>query len=211
MNKNIFVFDKPKNMTSNELVQLIKKKYNYKKVGHAGTLDPNATGVMVIGVNDGTKILGKLTIENKEYIATIKFGYATTTYDSEGEVTFITKNLVDIESIKKIVGFWLNQKDIKQIPPIYSAVKINGKKLYDYARKNIPITIPERTVQLLSADIIDFDKENQILKIKILVSKGFYVRSFANDLGITLNSCATLIELQRTKSGDFCIEQAIKI
>lgn len=211
MIKNILVVNKPKGLTSNDVVQIIKKKYNYKKVGHAGTLDPNASGVLVLGINEGTKLLSKLILDKKEYIATIQFGYSTDTYDLEGEKKLETNFKTNLESIKKVLNSINNNETFKQKPPIYSAIKINGKKLYEYARNNISVQINDRDVIIYEKDILNFDFESQILKIRLLVSKGFYIRSFANDLGILLNTYGTLIDLVRTKSGDFTIEQAINI
>lgn len=209
--KNIIVVNKPKGITSNDVVQLIKKKYNYKKVGHAGTLDPNASGVLVLGINEGTKTLSKLILDKKEYIATIQFGYATNTYDLEGDKTFETNKKINLEDIKNILNFIENGKPFEQKPPLFSAIKVNGKKLYEYARKNINVEIPIRHVTIYEKEIIDFDFNSQILKIKLMVSKGFYIRSFANDLGISLFTFGTLIDLVRTKSGEFTLENAIDL
>lgn len=209
--KNILIVNKPKGITSNDVVQLIKKKYNYKKVGHAGTLDPNASGVLVLGINDGTKLLSKLILDKKEYIATIQFGYATDTYDLEGKKTFETNFKTNIDYINKVLNGIIVNKSFKQKPPIYSAIKINGKKLYEYARDNVEVKISDRDVTIYEKEILNFDLEKQILKIRLLVSKGFYIRSFANDLGISLNTYGTLIDLIRTKSGEFTIDQAIDL
>lgn len=209
--ENIIIVNKPKGMTSNDAVQLIKRKYNYKKVGHAGTLDPNASGVLVLGVNEGTKLLSKLILDKKEYIATIQFGYTTDTYDLEGKKTWETNFKTNLDSIIKVLDNIELNKSFKQIPPIYSAIKVNGKKLYEYARNNLDVNIKPRDVIIFDKEILSFDLVNQILKIRILVSKGFYVRSFAYDLGLSLNTYGTLIDLVRTKSGIFSIENSIEI
>lgn len=209
--KNIIVVNKPKYISSNDAVQIIKKKFNYKKVGHAGTLDPLATGVLVLGVNDGTKQLSKLLLDNKQYIATIQFGYSTTTYDTEGEIVNKSTNKVDLEMINNWIQQLLNKQIINQTPPIYSALKVNGKRLYEYAVNNQHVEIKAREVKLFNATILDFDNDKQILTIKLDVSKGFYIRSFANDIGIALNTYATLIDLIRTKSGEFDLTNAIEL
>lgn len=209
--KNIIVVNKPKYISSNDAVQIIKKKFNYKKVGHAGTLDPLATGVLVLGVNDGTKQLSKLLLDNKQYIATIQFGYSTTTYDTEGEIVNKSTNKVDLEMINNWIQQLLNKQIINQTPPIYSALKVNGKRLYEYAVNNQHVEIKAREVKLFGATILDFDNDKQILTIKLDVSKGFYIRSFANDIGIALNTYATLIDLIRTKSGEFDLTNAIEL
>lgn len=209
-NKNIIVVNKPKRVTSFWVVNFIKRKFKYKKVGHAGTLDPNATGVLVLGINEGTKELSNLLLDNKEYIATIQFGYRTDSYDTEGKIIDKTTNKVSFKEIENYLSSFQNV-EIYQTPPIYSAIKINGKKLYEYARENKPVDIEQRKVKIIENEILSFDVENQILKIRLLVSKGFYIRSFANDIGLALNNFATLIDLQRTKSGEFSLEDAINV
>lgn len=207
---NIIVVDKPKGKTSNDIVQFVKRKYNLKKVGHAGTLDPNATGVLVLGLNEGTKLLSKLILEDKEYIATIQFGYQTDTYDLEGKITNISKDKIDKEKLFDILNKY-NNFEFDQLPPIYSAIKVNGKKLYEYARDNKEVKLEPRKVKIFNNEILSFDEVKNILIIKLKVSKGFYIRSFANDLGIELNNYATLIDLRRTASGNYTIEQAINV
>lgn len=207
MDKKILLVDKPKNMTSNRLCQIIKKHFNLKKIGHAGTLDPNATGLMILGINDGTKELSNLILEDKEYIATIKFQIQTESYDIEGKIINETKQKVCLEEINDYLDIY-NHSFFYQKPPIYSAIKIKGKKLYDYARNNQEIDLPLRKVSINFIKLIEFDYENQILKVLLNVSKGFYVRSFANDIGIALNNYAFLYDLHRTKSGTFSIENA---
>jgi tRNA pseudouridine55 synthase len=207
LNNNIILIDKPKGITSNDVVQQIKKYKKYKKVGHAGTLDPNATGLLVIGINNGTKKLGNLTLDNKQYIATIHFGKQTDTFDSEGKIIkeIDTKNL----TLDKIINsINLLMKEYLQSVPMFSAVKIKGEKLYNLARKNISIDTPKKEVKILNYEIINFS--NPILILKIDVSKGFYVRSFANDVGILCDNCAFLEELRRTKSGEFNVCDALK-
>lgn len=208
--KNIIVVNKPKGVTSFWVVNFIKKKFNYKKVGHAGTLDPNATGVLILGVNEGTKQLSNLLLDDKEYIATIEFGYRTDSYDIDGKILERTSNKVNLKQIQNYLKD-LHDLEIYQTPPIYSAIKVNGKKLYEYARENKDIRIEKRKVKIIENEIISFDEVSQILKIRLLVSKGFYIRSFANDIGISLNSLATLIDLERTKSGNFSLNDAIHI
>lgn len=205
----IIVVNKPIGLTSNDVVQIIKKSFNLKKVGHAGTLDPNASGVLILGLNQATKQLSSLILDDKTYIATIQFGYCTDTYDIEGKVLKETKTKVNLNQINFYMNQIIQQKTINQIPPIYSAIKKDGKKLYEYARNNIDIQIEPRQVKLYCYQIISFNDDTQELIIEIKVSKGFYVRSFANDLGISLNSYATLTKLIRTKSGNYSLDDAI--
>lgn len=208
INNNILVINKPKGITSFKVVEYIKKTYKFKKVGHAGTLDPNATGVLIIGVNEGTKALASLILDDKEYIATIKFGISTSTFDPEGEILETRQtNLLESDIIDAIDFFKKNP--YIQKPPIFSAIKINGKKLYEYARKNQDVLIPSREVKIYRIELLDFDYQNQLAIIKMTVSKGFYVRSFAVDFAKKLNTIAILADLIRTKSGNFSLESAI--
>ncbi|WP_412031886.1 tRNA pseudouridine(55) synthase TruB [Malacoplasma muris] len=205
----IIVINKPIGLTSNDVVQIIKKSFGFKKVGHAGTLDPNASGVLILGINHATKLLSSLLLDDKEYIASIQFGYSTDTYDMEGKITNQTNKKIVVDKITNHINNLLQQTIIDQTPPLYSAIKKDGKKLYEYARNNISVQIEPRKVKLLEANIISFNFESQILEIKLKVSKGFYVRSFANDLGLSLDNYATLIKLIRTKSGNYSLEDAI--
>lgn len=206
----LFIVDKPKNMTSNQVIQKIKYACKLKKIGHGGTLDPLATGVLIVGINKATKLLQSQLTANKVYVAEIAFGYQTTTYDLEGEITNRSENMkVRLEDINNVCNDWKVNGYDQQVP-IYSAVKQNGQELYKLARQGkTPIDIPFKSVQILTFKIVDL-KDN-ILVIEIEVSKGFYIRSFANDLGLKLNGYATLTELRRTKSGDFSINDAYSI
>lgn len=207
LEKNILLINKPLNWTSNDVVKKIKSITKQKKVGHAGTLDPLATGLLIIGINSGTKKLNNLLLSQKEYRAEIKFGYSTKTYDSEGEVTYSIKNIPKIEQIIQILDDL--KKEYLQTPPIYSAIKINGKKSYELARQNKTIELKSRKVELIDYDIIEFN--DNVLKLNIIVSKGFYVRSLAHDLGILTNSAAFLSNLERTQIGDYSLNDAIRI
>lgn len=206
----LFIVDKPKNMTSNQVIQKIKYACKLKKIGHGGTLDPLATGVLIVGINSATKLLQSQLTANKVYVAQIAFGYQTTTYDLEGEITNRKEDMkISVQDINNICNDW-KENGYNQQVPIYSAVKQNGQELYKLARQGqTPIDIPFKPVQILAFKIIDFN--NNILDIEIEVSKGFYIRSFANDLGLKLGGYATLTELRRTKSGDFSIDDAYSI
>lgn len=206
--KNVYVIDKPKNWTSNDVLRKIKFALKIKKIGHGGTLDPLATGVLVIGINDGTKFLNEQLNSTKKYLCKIQFGFSTTTFDLEGEiVNHATKIDINKEQIIDAINSFCNH--YLQTPPIYSAVKKDGKPLYKYARNNIQVNIEPKEVKILNYDFISYNEN--ILTIEIEVSKGFYVRSFANDLGIALGNFATLIDLRRTKSGQFSIDLALSI
>jgi tRNA pseudouridine55 synthase len=179
---NLLIVNKPKGFTSNDIVQMIKKHFHYQKVGHGGTLDPNATGVLVIGINEGTKALHGLTNDHKQYIAEVKFGASTDTYDVEGKITkHASFEHIKLEDIRSIFER-LKKEGYQQTPPIYSAIKIKGKKLYDYARQQQTVEIIPRATQILDYEIKEFHDGS--LTIKIDVPKGFYVRSLAHDLGV---------------------------
>ena len=201
----IILINKEKNVTSRDVVNKISKKLNTKKVGHAGTLDPLATGLLVIGVGSGTKILELLTLDTKEYIATVKIGLETDTLDITGNVISsindykLTKEELE-ETLLSFVGTY------NQTVPKYSAVKINGKKLYDYARNNIDIELPKRQVTVYNIELLDFKKDEFIFKV--LVSKGTYIRSLIKDIGERLNILMTMKDLIRTKSGKFLLDDS---
>lgn len=207
LNNKIILINKPIGFTSNDIVQIIKKTYSLKKVGHSGTLDPLATGLLIIGTGNKTKELNSIIAKDKEYITTIKFNEQTSTYDAEGEIinySTLKVNYWNIElEIKKMNNVFLYQK-----PPIFSAIKVKGKKLYEYAWQNEVVQIPLRKVFINNIQIKHFDYEKQLLTISINVSKGFYIRSFGNDLGIALNNFAFIKELNRTKIGDYNIKNS---
>lgn len=208
--ENIIVLNKPKGITSHDAISIYKKNNNIKKIGHAGTLDPNASGVLVVGINSGTKKLAELILDDKEYIATIKLGMHTTTYDAEGDIIANDNLQLEKENIMIALKSFDNIKYLQK-PPIYSAIKINGKKLYEYARENKKVEIPMREVEIKSLEMLSFDSTQNILVCKMLVSKGFYVRSFAMDFAKKINTNGTLIDLVRTKSGNFTLSEAINL
>ena len=200
----LLIINKPKDYTSRDIVNIISKKFQTKKVGHNGTLDPLATGVLVICLNRYTKLNEILSSKYKEYIATVKLGIATETLD-------ITGNVLEKRNIK------LNKKDLintlnkyittyNQEVPIYSAVKVNGKKLYEYARKKEQVNLPKKEVQIKQIDLLNFN--NDEFTFKCLVSKGCYIRSLIRDILNDLNVIGTMSNLQRTKQGVFSIKQA---
>lgn len=208
-----FNVNKEKGYTSFDVCNYIKHKFKEKKVGHSGTLDPNATGVMQVAVGKATKLLPLLEDHNKTYIATVRFGILTDTLDPEGNVleTNIPTNL-DLSIIKEKVKEL--SKKTKQIPPIYSAIKVNGKKLYEYARNNIDIEIKERPCKVFYSEIVTdlYDEDGYpTIRIMLEVSKGFYVRSFVRDLGEALGTIAIMQDLVRTKTGVFEIKDSYLI
>lgn len=206
------VVDKEKSMTSQTVCLKLKAKLNAKKCGHNGTLDPNATGVMVVALNQATKLLKFIHEHDKEYIVTILFGLSTTTLDLGGEIIdrMDMKPTVD-EINSRILEL---KKRTTQKPPLTSAVKVDGMKLYEYQRKGMDVDIPEREVTLKDYEILSdlrFVDGFYEIDIKLSVSKGYFIRSFARDLGLLLNGVAIVKELRRIRSGDYVIEDAHKI
>lgn len=194
---------KPKGMTSHDVVAKIRKVLHIKQVGHTGTLDPFATGVLPIAIGKATKLIEYLG-DDKEYIATVQFGKTTDTYDLEGEVTnSYDKKVTEAEVIEALKSF---EGEISQIPPIYSAIKVNGKKLYDYARAGEQIEIKSRQVTIFKIELKEFNYEEQNAKVLVACSKGTYIRSIAYDLGQQLECGGYLTALERTKAGDFMLE-----
>lgn len=205
LESGILLINKPVNWTSSDVIRKIKSKNQFRKIGHAGTLDPLATGILPILLNDSTRYFNYFQNFKKSYLAEIKFGLSTTTYDLEGEVEETTDKIPDdLSSINEKIPKFLGS--IKQIPPIYSAIKKNGKRLYDYARNNENIDLEPRTVNVSEIKIISWESPN--LKLIIKCSSGFYVRSFAYDLAKSLNSLGVLVKLSRISYGPFVIKDA---
>lgn len=204
----IIVVNKPKGFTSHDIVNKIRKIYNTKKVGHTGTLDPEATGVLPILIGNATKLSNYLMEHDKEYIATIRLGERTNTGDSEGEV-IETKDVPEISSsdLDKTVKLFIGKQI--QTPPIYSAIKVNGKKLYEYARQGIEVERKEREIEIF--DFSNMKLENSDLKFSVQCSKGTYVRTLCEDIAKKLGTCGTMTNLRRMQAGNFKIEDAISV
>ena len=198
-------------MTSHDAVFRLRRLLREKKIGHGGTLDPDVVGVLPIAVGKATRVLEFMTDSGKVYEGEVTLGFSTTTEDSSGELvakTPVSKELSEAdvdEAIASLVG------DITQIPPMYSAVKVNGKKLYEYARKGEEVEIKPRSVNISELKILNYDQENRILELYIKCSKGTYIRSIAHDLGKNLGCFGHLIKLVRVKAGDFEVENSIKL
>ena len=207
----ILLINKPKDYTSRDVVNIISKEFKTKKVGHTGTLDPLATGVLVLCINKATKLVDLITSYDKEYIAEVIFGIKTDTLDITGNVLEETNIIIPKEKIIEVLKNY--QKKYMQQVPIYSAVKINGKKLYEYARENIKIDLPSKEVDIKSIELLDYSiiDNKTIIKFKCLVSKGTYIRSLINDIATNLNTIATMTNLERTKQGDYNIEECYKL
>lgn len=204
----VIIVNKPAGMTSHDVVNRIRKIFKTKKVGHCGTLDPDATGVLVVAVNKATKLLQFLTADNKEYIATLSLGTATDTYDASGQVT-ATKEYVPI-SDKKILAC-LNSfvGEQEQIPPMHSAIKVKGKKLYEYARNNETVEIPKRVITIDYIELISI--VDNLVKFKVGCSKGTYIRSLCFDIAKKLDYPGHMYSLIRSKSGNFSLSDSYSL
>lgn len=204
----VLIIDKPAGPTSHDVVMMVKKALRAKKVGHIGTLDPLATGVLPLCINDATRLARFLEDGKKEYLATIKLGEETDTYDSEGKVaakgdiTAITK-----ENIVSVINDFKGR--IKQIPPMFSAVKMNGAPLYKLAREHIEVERKPRDVEIYSIEVANITMP--CVTFQVICSKGTYIRSLAFDIGRKLGCGAHLVGLRRMKSGMFSLKDSISI
>ena len=203
----LLLINKDKNMTSRDVINKLNHIFSMKKIGHTGTLDPLATGVMVCLFGKYTKLVDLITGYDKEYIAEIKLGVKTDTLDITGNVIETKKVKITNEDILQVFNDF--PKEYMQEVPIYSAVKINGKKLYEYARNNQLIELPKRKVNIYNLELISFNKD--IITFKVKVSKGTYIRSLINDLCKKLNTIGTMNNLIRTKQGNFDIKDSYKL
>ena len=202
----VIVVNKEKDMTSFDVVNEISHLFGIKKVGHTGTLDPMAEGILIICIGKATKIVELLTAKDKEYVAGVKLGIKTDSYDITGNI-LDTKEVKDIENLEEVILSY--KKTYLQEVPIYSAVKVDGKKLYEYARNNKEVELPKKEVTIKEIELLEKDKDAFI--IKTLVSKGTYIRSLINDIGNSLNTYATMTSLNRTKQGKVTINDSYKL
>ena len=199
---------KPTGMTSHDVVAILRKITKIKQIGHTGTLDPFAQGVLPIAIGKATRLIEFLDDE-KEYLAEITFGKSTDTYDCEGRATFEASSASKVALKDIIEGLKSFEGEILQIPPIYSAIKVKGKKLYEYARKGEEVKIEPRKVFIEKIELKNFDEENQKVQVMIKCSKGTYIRSIAHDLGQKLGCGAHLSKLIRIQAGKFLDKDAI--
>lgn len=210
-NKSLFGFlniYKPVGMTSHDVVSVLRRVTKIKQIGHTGTLDPFAEGVLPICIGKATRLIEYLQ-DDKEYLATVQFGAATNTFDLDGEKVFTSDKKVSRDDIKE--GLKSFEGEILQLPPIFSAIKVKGKKLYEYARKGEEVEIQPRKVVIENIELKNFDEELQQAQILLKCSKGTYIRSIANDLGKNLGCGGYLIKLIRTQAGKFRVENSIQL
>lgn len=203
----ILIINKPQEYTSRDVVNKISGILKTKKVGHTGTLDPIATGVLVLCIGNTTKLCEVLTSEYKEYIATIKLGIKTDTLDTTGEVIERKDFNITESMLNEVLSSFLGSST--QVTPIYSAVKVNGKKLYEYARGGKEVKLPTREINIKNIELISFIDDEIVFKTT--VSKGTYIRALIDDICKKLNTVGTMSSLTRTKQGNFTIEESYSI
>ena len=208
--------NKPYGMTSFGALAFVRTRVSRKvgvrrvKIGHAGTLDPLATGVLILCTGKKTKEIERLQLDSKEYTATLQLGATTPSYDMEHEVnaTYPTEHITR-EAIDRVLSDFVG--DIQQVPPSYSACKIGGDRAYDLKRKGKEVELKAKTVHVDAIEVTDFDPENMLLSIRVECGKGTYIRSLARDIGRALNSGAYLTALCRTRLGNIRIEDCITL
>lgn len=207
----VILINKEKNCTSANVVSKVKYILN-EKVGHTGTLDPNATGLLPILIGKGTKLSYYLINHDKEYEVTLKLGEKTETADTEGKVIEekpVSEEMINKNNVEKVLTSFLGEQE--QIPPMYSAIKVKGKKLYEYARKNIHIDLKPRKIKIYDIVLNKIDVENKLILFKVQCSKGTYIRSLCEDIANRLGTVGYMKELNRTKVGIFDIKDSIHI
>ena len=207
----IIVINKPKGCTSHDVVYKVKKMLN-EKVGHTGTLDPMAEGVLPLLIGKGTLCSKYLINHDKKYQVTLKLGIKTDTADSEGKIIEeqeVKEEILEKDNAKKILSFFLGKQEQK--PPIYSAIKVNGKKLYEYARKGQQVEIPTRNIEIYSIELIKINKKEKTIEFIVKCSKGTYIRSLCEDIATKLGTIGYMKELKRLEVGIFKIEDSITI
>ena len=200
---------KPQGKTSHDVVGILRRITGVKQIGHTGTLDPFAEGVLPICIGKATRLIEYMK-DDKAYVGTVQLGKSTTTYDVEGETVGVNDDIKpDIQEIEQALQCF--RGEITQLPPIYSAIKVKGKKLYEYARKGEEVKIEPRVVNIYKLEVVNYNKELRQLELYIECSKGTYIRSIANDLGEKLGTYGHLIKLIRVKAGDFAVNKAVKL
>ncbi|WP_455498013.1 tRNA pseudouridine(55) synthase TruB [Coprobacter sp.] len=210
----VLYFDKPLHWTSFKLVKIVRTRISRKlrikkiKVGHAGTLDPLASGVMIICTGKATKLIESFQYQTKEYVATLQLGATTPSFDRETEIdaTYPTGHITR-ERVEKVLKSFVGS--IQQVPPVYSACKVDGRRAYDFARKGEEVELKAKELVIDEIELLDYQPE--IIKIRVVCSKGTYIRALARDIGLALDSGAHLIGLVRTRVGDIRLEDCFQI
>lgn len=201
----ILLLDKPEGVTSHDMVGLTRKRFSTRKVGHAGTLDPMATGLLIVLIGQATKLSELLLEKEKTYEATLRLGIATDTQDVTGEILARSDDLPSEEALRSVCSDFTG--DVMQIPPMYSALKRDGQKLYDLARRGIEVEREARPVTIHSLDLLSYDGSDASLRVTC--SKGTYIRTLCHDIGAALSCGGTMATLRRTVCGPFTLRQAV--
>lgn len=204
----VLVVDKPIGMTSHDVVQIIRRGTGIRRAGHTGTLDPRASGVLVVLIGPAVRLSEYVSASDKRYQATVRLGSTTDTYDSEGVITS-SQPVEDISEEQFVQALEQFIGEIEQVPPPYSAVKVQGRKAYEMAREGEEVELAPRKIQVYSLDLLEWDPPEAV--IDVFCSSGTYVRSLANDLGAALGCGAHLVGLRRTKSGRFTLRDAVPL
>ena len=207
----ILIINKPKQYTSHDVVAKVKKICG-EKVGHTGTLDPMATGVLPLLLGQGTKLSKYLINHDKTYIATIQLGKKTDTLDSEGSILeerIVDGKLLNKENVQRVLECQIGKQI--QTPPIYSAIKVNGKKLYEYARKGVEVEIPKREIEIYNIELLDINEKDKTIEFKVHCSKGTYIRTLCENIAEKLGTIEYMKELNRVQVGQFNLNQAITV
>ncbi len=202
----ILIVDKPTGFTSFDVVAKLRGILRERRIGHGGTLDPMATGVLPVFVGGATKAAEFAAAQNKGYTAGFALGYATDTQDSTGTVQSRSERKVDKAAVQAAVDAMRGEQ--QQLPPMYSAIQVGGQRLYDLARKGIEVERETRKIVVQESELVSFDEQTQCGELRVVCSKGTYVRTLCHDLGQTLGTCATMTSLVRTSSGIYALEQA---
>jgi tRNA pseudouridine55 synthase len=207
----ILNLNKPPKISSQQAVTRVKHALRAKKAGHAGTLDPDATGVLVICLGRATRLFDAMQSFEKEYVGTITLGVTTDTYDASGEVTARSAvPAISSEELDEVLDEF--RGEIQQVPPTFSALKHKGRPLYEWARRGIPVTKPPRTVTISTLEIAEIAEiAGSTVRLRVVCSKGTYIRSLAHDIGVSIGCGAHLSSLERTRTGPFRIEDALDL
>lgn len=200
---------KEKGYTSHDVVAKLRKILHQKKIGHTGTLDPDAVGVLPVCLGKGTKLCGLLTDKDKTYIAVCRLGVVTDTQDMSGSILQQHKAEATMKEVKECITSFLGAYE--QVPPMYSALKVNGRKLCDMAREGITVERKARFVKIYEAELLSFDGEKQVFTMKVHCSKGTYIRTLCHDIGTRLGCGAAMVELTRTQVAQFLLEDALTL
>lgn len=207
----IIIINKEKNYTSNDVVNIVKK-ITKSKVGHTGTLDPNATGVLPLLIGNATKVSKYLINHDKEYEVVLQLGIRTETADVEGKVIEqkeVTAEMLNKDNIEEKLQQFIGKQE--QIPPIYSAIKVNGKKLYEYARRGQEVELKPRQIEIYSIQLVGINEKEKQISFKVKCSKGTYIRSLCEDISKKLGTVGYMKELNRLQAGEFYIKDAVTI